>query len=93
MLHRCCRDVRRLAAGTRWCGCCPSPDDGRTVEPKPWNPCRPADIKHAPPFEAVQREAAALLQGRVIVGHSISNDLKASPSLHLPLGTDWTPAA
>ena len=40
--------------------------------------CRPADIKHAPSFEEVQREAAALLQGRIVVGHSITNDLKAS---------------
>lgn len=37
---------------------------------------RPADIRSAPAFEEVQKEAAAILKNRVIVGHSISNDLK-----------------
>jgi len=39
---------------------------------------RPSDIKHAPPFEEVQAEAAAILKDRTIVGHSITNDLKVS---------------
>ena len=37
---------------------------------------RPANIRAAPEFVDVQREAAELLKGRTIVGHSIANDLK-----------------
>ena len=42
---------------------------------------RPADLRAAEPFEAVQREAAEILTGRIIVGHSISNDLQVSGPL------------
>ena len=37
---------------------------------------RPADLRNAEPFEVVQREAAEILTGRIIVGHSITNDLQ-----------------
>ena len=37
---------------------------------------RPADLRSAEPFETVQREAADILTGRIIVGHSIANDLQ-----------------
>jgi DNA polymerase III epsilon subunit-like protein len=33
-------------------------------------------LRSAEPFEAVQREAADILAGRIIVGHSIANDLQ-----------------
>ena len=38
---------------------------------------RPKDLRNAPSFEQVQAEVAALLKGRVLVGHAIDNDLKA----------------
>lgn len=38
---------------------------------------RPADVKHAPPFAEVQAQVACLLQGRVLVGHMLENDLLA----------------
>ncbi|KAK9829039.1 hypothetical protein WJX72_003585 [[Myrmecia] bisecta] len=38
---------------------------------------RPADLKHAESLEDVQAEVARLIQGRILVGHSISNDLQA----------------
>ncbi|CAJ1080950.1 RNA exonuclease 4 [Xyrichtys novacula] len=37
---------------------------------------RPEDIKHGEDVRTVQREVAAILQGRVVVGHAIHNDLK-----------------
>jgi len=37
---------------------------------------RPKDLVHAEPFEAVQKEVAALLKGRVLVGHAVHNDLR-----------------
>lgn len=39
---------------------------------------RPADIRSAPLFDDVQKQAAAILTGRTIVGHSIVNDLRVS---------------
>lgn len=41
---------------------------------------RPKDIDNGEPFGAVQREVINLLKGRILVGHSVSNDLKV---LHL----------
>ena len=38
---------------------------------------RPGDLDGAPSFDSVQSRVAALLDGRVLVGHSPSNDLKA----------------
>jgi len=48
------------------------------------------DLRAAEPFEAIQREAAEMLTGRIIVGHSISNDLQVcSPwQKHLPVSWD-----
>ncbi|KAJ6634332.1 RNA exonuclease 4, partial [Pseudolycoriella hygida] len=41
---------------------------------------RPKDIDNGEPFGAVQREVINLLKGRILVGHSVTNDLKV---LHL----------
>ncbi len=49
---------------------------------------RPASIRGAPEFVDVQREAAELLKGRTIVGHSISNDLKVGRGGGTPAGRD-----
>ncbi|XP_019938708.1 RNA exonuclease 4 [Paralichthys olivaceus] len=37
---------------------------------------RPQDIKNGEDVRAVQREVAEILQGRIVVGHAIHNDLK-----------------
>lgn len=37
-----------------------------------------ASLRDAAPFEEVQQRVLALLEGRVLVGHGLSNDLKAS---------------
>ncbi|XP_078082284.1 RNA exonuclease 4 [Mustelus asterias] len=37
---------------------------------------RPADIKNGEDFRVVQREVAAILEGRTLVGHAVHNDLK-----------------
>ena len=39
---------------------------------------REEDILGAPSFEEVQKKVASLVEGRVLVGHAIENDLKAS---------------
>lgn len=38
---------------------------------------RASDLKGAPSLQEVQEEVAALIKGRVLVGHAIQNDLKA----------------
>lgn len=38
---------------------------------------RPSNLRDAAPFDAVQREVAVLLKGRIVVGHAIENDLEA----------------
>ena len=38
---------------------------------------RPFHLKHALPFERVQKEVSALLERRLLVGHALHNDLKA----------------
>ena len=51
---------------------------------------RPADLREdrAEPFEEVQRAAAALFEGRVLVGHAVENDLQVpfQDSVGLPVG-------
>ncbi|KAG7320977.1 hypothetical protein KOW79_015392 [Hemibagrus wyckioides] len=37
---------------------------------------RPADIEHGENFKTVQQEVAKILEGRILVGHAIHNDLK-----------------
>jgi RNA exonuclease 4 len=37
---------------------------------------REEDLRGAPPFEEVQKQVAALVEGRVLVGHAIENDTK-----------------
>ena len=46
-----------------------------------WSGIRPEDVRDhvAHLFEDVQKEAAALFEGRVLVGHAIHNDLKVQP--------------
>jgi len=37
---------------------------------------RPKDLHNGEPFETVQKEVAEILQGRILVGHALRNDLK-----------------
>ncbi|XP_069465455.1 RNA exonuclease 4 isoform X2 [Ambystoma mexicanum] len=37
---------------------------------------RPGDIKNGVPFKEVQKEVASILEGRILVGHALHNDLK-----------------
>lgn len=37
---------------------------------------RPKDLLNGKPFETVQKEVAEILQGRLLVGHALKNDLK-----------------
>ena len=39
---------------------------------------RPADLVGAPSLEAVQAKVAGMFKGRIVVGHSITNDLTVS---------------
>lgn len=41
-----------------------------------WSGIRPSDMTRAQPFEEVQTAVAGLLEGRVLVGHAVHNDLK-----------------
>ncbi len=36
----------------------------------------------APSFEAVQQRVAEILKGRIVVGHALSNDFKATAPLY-----------
>ncbi|WOO83679.1 RNA exonuclease 4 [Vanrija pseudolonga] len=38
---------------------------------------RETDIQDAPPFEEVQKKVAELVEGRILIGHAIENDMKA----------------
>ncbi|TIA87861.1 hypothetical protein E3P99_02908 [Wallemia hederae] len=44
-----------------------------------------SDVEKAPSFQSVQQHVADLIQGRVLIGHAISNDLKALLLTHPPL--------
>jgi RNA exonuclease 4 len=37
---------------------------------------RPKDLKDAQPFEALRKKVKQVLDGKVLVGHGLSNDLK-----------------
>ena len=58
---------------------------------------RPADLEGAPSFDEVKRRVAALVEGRLVVGHGLQNDLKAlglcdhPPSLQFDtlIDLDW----
>lgn len=39
---------------------------------------RESDLRDAPTFDVVQKQVAALVEGRVLVGHAIDNDTKVS---------------
>lgn len=43
---------------------------------------RPADLRKAPPFAQIQMHVKSILLGRIIVGHGLSNDLKALGIMH-----------
>ena len=43
---------------------------------------RPADLKEAPSFDVVQEKVRELLRGRTLVGHALSNDLRALQMKH-----------
>jgi len=42
-----------------------------------WSGVRETDMIKAKPFEEVQKQVAEMLQGRILVGHAVFNDLKA----------------
>ena len=44
---------------------------------------RPSDLADAPSLEEVQARVAAMFKGRIVVGHSITNDLTVSPGAWL----------
>lgn len=48
---------------------------------------RPQDMRHAIPFEMVQRKVHDLLQGKVLVGHAVHNDLESLLTSHPRLMT------
>eukprot|EP01024_Parvocaulis_polyphysoides_P061582 TRINITY_DN682_c0_g1_i7.p1 TRINITY_DN682_c0_g1~~TRINITY_DN682_c0_g1_i7.p1 ORF type:complete len:419 (-),score=66.63 TRINITY_DN682_c0_g1_i7:419-1675(-) len=41
-----------------------------------WSGIRPSDLKTAVTFEEMQEEVCKILKGRILVGHSLQNDLK-----------------
>eukprot|EP00854_Cymbomonas_tetramitiformis_P015063 gene15063-17803_t len=43
---------------------------------------RPAHLKGAPAFDHVQQKVAALLKGRILVGHTLKSDLTALMLIH-----------
>lgn len=43
---------------------------------------RASDLEGAPVFEAVQKQVAELVEGRILVGHAIENDLKVRTELN-----------
>ncbi|XP_062064385.1 RNA exonuclease 4 [Lepus europaeus] len=45
---------------------------------------RPENLKQGAELEAVQKEVAGILQGRILVGHALHNDLKVPPSWRWP---------
>jgi RNA exonuclease 4 len=40
---------------------------------------RASDLEGAPVFDVVQKQVAELVEGRILVGHAIENDLKVGP--------------
>lgn len=45
---------------------------------------RPDDLKHGTEFEIVQKEVAAILKDKILVGHALRNDLKVLMLNHHP---------
>ncbi|MCL4158098.1 UNVERIFIED_CONTAM: hypothetical protein GTU68_007971 [Idotea baltica] len=37
---------------------------------------RPSDLEKAEPFDKVQKEVSDLLDGKIVVGHALSNDFR-----------------
>jgi RNA exonuclease 4 len=49
----------------------------KVVDYRTWvSGVHPSDLEGAPSFESVQTQVAKMLEGRVVVGHSISKDFK-----------------
>ena len=48
---------------------------------------RPSNLVGAPSLEEVQAKVAAMFKGRIVVGHSITNDLTVSSSGAFPSQT------
>ena len=46
---------------------------------------RPSDLKRGEEFETVQKEVALLLEGKILVGHALNNDLKVLMLSHPPI--------
>lgn len=46
---------------------------------------RESDIMNAPPFDDVQKQVAKLVEGRILVGHAIDNDMKVCASFDMQL--------
>lgn len=42
-----------------------------------WSGIRPSDMARAKPFTEVQNKVAELIEGKILVGHAVHNDLKA----------------
>lgn len=42
-----------------------------------WSGVRAVNLKNAPSFEDVKKRVSRILRGRIVVGHALSNDLKA----------------
>jgi hypothetical protein len=53
---------------------------------------RPGDLDGAPTFETIQPKIKALLEGKIVVGHALWNDLAVSehPAGSPPWHTSWT---
>ena len=51
-----------------------------------WSGIRAEDLIAAPSFNSVRREVAALLRGRVVVGHSLHSDFQVMSSAVLFAG-------
>ncbi|CAD7695034.1 unnamed protein product [Ostreobium quekettii] len=52
--------------------------EGRVVDFRtPYSGVRPHNLKNAPLLETVQKKVQQLIQGRLVVGHAVSNDFRA----------------
>jgi len=46
-----------------------------------WSGIRPENMVNAVPFEEVQKQVAELIEGRILLGHAVYNDLKVCNSI------------
>eukprot|EP01026_Neomeris_dumetosa_P028226 TRINITY_DN2286_c0_g1_i1.p1 TRINITY_DN2286_c0_g1~~TRINITY_DN2286_c0_g1_i1.p1 ORF type:complete len:521 (+),score=98.51 TRINITY_DN2286_c0_g1_i1:444-2006(+) len=47
-----------------------------------WSGVRPADLRSAVDFEEMQKKVAGMLEGKILVGHALQNDLKVLQLSH-----------